>query len=191
MIRQIAPLTLLVTLVACSAGLPPSIDADGVEDARQVGIRFSKLATTAPADLPSSGSAQFIGGIGSQITGDFDGRMVADMIMTVDFDRDVIDGDISNINITDREGEPTQRLGGTLDIDGVHNRGSLNARANGTLRIRDTRDQPGLTEMIIVLDGDMRTMDDDADAVAGDLAGGLAGDVTLRVFDGYFYGARR
>lgn len=188
MIRLISLLPLLMCLGACGAGLPPSIDAEAVEDDRQLGIRFSKFATTAPADLPSGGTAQFSGGVGSQITGDFDGRMVGDMDMMIDFDRDLIDGDISNINITDREGNPTQRLGGALDIDGVHDRGTMNARANGTLRVRDAEGQQGLAEMILVFDGDVRTMDDDADAVAGDLVGGLAGDVTLRIFDGYFYG---
>ena len=188
MIRHLSSFVFVAALTACGVGLPPSIDADGVEADRLLGIRFNKLATTAPADLPSRGVARFEGGIGSQITGDIDGRMVADMEMTVDFDRDLIDGDISNINITDREGDPTQRLGGSLDIDGVHKNGALNARANGTLRIRDTDDKPGLAEMIIVLDGDVRTRDDDADTVAGELAGGLAGDVTVRVFDGYFYG---
>lgn len=187
MTPRLTALALLIPLAACGGGLPPSIDAAGIETDRLTGIRFNKLAHTAPADLPA-GAARFSGRLGSQITGDYDGRMIGDLDLRIDFDTNSLSGDVSNINITDRDGEPTQRLGGRLDLSGATRDGVVDAQASGTVRILDDNDITRRADLALALDGHIRTQDDDGDAVAGTMTGTMSGDVTLRLFDGYFYG---
>lgn len=179
----------VLALTACNSALPPTVDAADVEADRLEGRRFQKLAETARADLPR-GQASYAGRLGGQITGDMDGRMIADLALDIDFADNLLDGSVTNINLTDRDGVPTQRLGGRLDIDGVEADGSLDARAVGQLRINDKDGNFGLTDMTLILDGDVSTQFEDGDAVAGVMSGTAAGDLTLTVFDGYFYGAQ-
>ena len=187
MLRSALFFLILGPMAGCGGGLPPSIDAAGIEEDRLLGRRFDKLAMTAPADLPT-GSARYNGRLGGGITGDYDGRIIGDLELTVDFSSGGLEGQISAINITDRDGVPTQTLGGRLDLTGATDDGVLDAEARGGVRIRDAEGVTRRSDLVLSLDGRVRSFDADGDAVAGGVSGRMTGDVELRIFDGYFYG---
>ena len=173
----------LTWLAACGGGLPPGRTGAEIEALRLEARRIDKMPYTARADLPT-GSAHYRGGLYSGVTGDVDGVMAATVDLVVDFRGDRLGGGIENIDLTDREGEPVQALGGRLVIVGVEDDGRLLGRATGTLRGRGADGRRGTTDLSLGLNGRVRSGAADGSAVHIDVGGQASGVLDFELFDG-------
>ena len=179
----------LALTAACATPTPPSITAGDVDRAYAEAIRISALPATAPADIPT-GTVTYDGQIGADVRGDAQGSILADMTMIVGFDTNAISGNVSNINLVDPAGIPTQRFSGSLAIAGIENNGDLDAIASGRVSGVDGDGYAVDADMNLDLVG---TVLDDAgqgDAIFGSATGSAAGDFYLDV-DGVFFATQR
>ena len=194
MIRITASLAALVALSACAVGTPNTVSYDPTVSAADVTAAFAEAdaISTAPVtsfgNLPT-GSATYTGKLGADVSGDANGSILGDLNMNVGFASNTVRGDVSNINLIDPDGTPNQRFDGRLLLDGVETAGQIDSFASGDLTGVDVRGNQVDTQMLLILDGQVRDDFGRGDAVYGTATGQAQGDFNLDV-DGVFYGSR-
>jgi len=184
------------TLSACtvSAGTDtvrsnaPTVSRTDVTDALDNAAIASTLPQTTFGNLPT-GSVNYTGKLGADVSGDANGSILGDLSMNVGFSSNTVRGDVDNINLIDSDGTPNQRLDGRLLIDGVETAGQLDAFASGDLSGVDVNGNRVDTQMLLILDGQVRDDFGRGDAVYGTASGQAEGDFDLDV-EGVFYGTR-
>ncbi len=180
--------TALAVLSACAVAEDPTVTERDIERAFAEASRIQNLPLTDTSDLPT-GTVTYDGQIGAAIDGDIDGSILADMTMNVGFSANRVNGTVSNINLIDEDGNPDQLLGGTLEISGFENGGTVDALALGDVTGVDNGSEFE-TEMSIFLDGDVRDDLIEGDAISGDADGSANGDVDFSI-QGVFFGTER
>lgn len=195
MIRFIGFAATAATLSACtiSAGdvltpNPPTVSRGDVIDAQNEAAFLASRPQTTFGNLPT-GSATYTGQLGADVSGDVNGSILGDMTMNVGFAANTVRGDVRNINLIDQDGNPDQRLDGQLLIDGVETAGQLDAFASGDLSGVDVNGNRLDTQMLLILDGQVRDDLGRGDAVYGTASGQAQGDFNMDV-EGVFYGTR-
>ncbi len=186
MTRIQASLIALTVLSACASSNSPTVSASDVDRAFAEAEDISNLPLTTTNNLPT-GSVTYLGQLGANVQGDATGGILGDMIMDVDFARNDVDGQISNINLIDPDGTPNQRFGGELDMFGSENNGRISALASGELTAVDNDGFEVDSQMRLNLDGDVYDDFGGGDAVFGTARGEATGDFELDV-DGVFFG---
>ena len=109
--------------------------------------------------------------------------------MSVSFADNTVGGDVTNINLIDPDGTPNQRFEGRLLLDGVETDGQIDSFASGNLTGEDVRGDRVDTQMLLILDGQVRDDFGRGDAVYGSASGKAEGDFNMDV-EGVFYGSR-
>lgn len=186
MLRVTGCLLVLAALSACASPTPPTVSERDVDRAFAEAQRISRLDETAVSDLPT-GSVTYDGQIGANVTGDANGSILADMTMIVGFGSNDIAGSVTNINLIDPDGTPNQQLGGTLNIDGVEDRGNLDAVATGEITGVDVDGFVVDSQVNLNLDGAVYDDLIEGDAVYGTAEGEANGEFNLDI-DGVFFG---
>ncbi len=181
--------TLMVLLAACTSKEPPTVTRTDIERAFDAAEDAAALPVTPVSRIPT-GFVTYDGKIGADVTGDSLGSVLADMTMRVDFQDNRIGGRVDNINLIDQNGEPDQRLLGSLEIAGFENNGNLDAGASGQVTAVGTNNNQLDAQMNLDLDGTVRSDRSHGDTVYGGVTGDARGDFNLDV-DGVFYGERR
>ena len=179
---------------ACSVAVPqpdpisfaPTVTRGDVTEALAEAQFVSNAPVTSAAQLPT-GSTTYTGKLGAQVSGDANGSILGDMTMRVGFATNSVGGDISNINLIDPDGTPNQRFDGQLLIDGVESTGKIDAFASGDLTGVDVNGNILDTQMLLILEGEVRNDFGTGDAVFGTATGQAEGDFFMDV-DGVFYG---
>ena len=179
---------LLATAAACASPNPPTVSAADVNRAYAEARYISGLPFTATQNLPT-GSTTYRGQLGADVAGDLSGSILGDMTMNVDFARNDVGGNVTNINLIDASGRPNQRLDGSLGIDGYESSGRIDGFATGTLTAVDTGGFLRDSDVLLVLEGDVYDDIGRGDAVFGSATGNGVGDLELRI-DGVFFGTR-
>lgn len=194
-----APLLAALALSACAATstpvstpqvspFAPTVSSGDVTRAFDNAAAASGLPQTTFGNLPT-GSATYTGQLGADVSGDATGSILGDLTMNVGFGSNTVRGDIDNINLIDEDGTPNQRLDGRLLIDGVETAGQLDAFASGDLTGVDVNGRELDTQMLLILDGQVRDDVRRGDAVYGVASGSAEGEFDLDV-EGVFYGSR-
>jgi len=185
--RIISSLLVLAALSACAESpTPPTVSERDVDRAFAEANRISELPQTSVNNLPS-GSVTYDGQIGANVTGDANGSILADMTMIVGFDSNDIAGNVTNINLIDRDGTPNQQLGGTLRINGIENDGNLDAVAAGQITGVDVDGFEVDSQVDLDLNGAVYDDFVEGDTVFGEVVGEANGDFDLEI-DGVFFG---
>lgn len=175
-------------LAACSTPSEPTINDRDIARALGEAARISRLPETRSANLPF-GSATYKGQVGADLSGDLQGNLLGDMAMVVAFDRNTVQGSISNLNLIDRAGRPEQALDGNLAISGFENQGDILARAEGEVGGVQSGGTPFSTDVNLNMAGTIRDDRGAGDAIFGAVNGTGVGDVNLGI-DGVFFGRR-
>lgn len=179
----------LCLTAACEEPIPPSITTADVDRAYVEAARISRLPVTDVINVPT-GTVTYDGQIGVDVSGDAAGSILADMTMIVGFDTDAITGNVTNINLIDPNGVPDQRMGGSLDIDGIETNGQIAAVATGQVSAVDIYGESVTADMDIDLTGAVVDDQSNGDAIFGSATGSAEGDFYLYM-DGVFFGTAR
>ncbi len=176
----------LAAVSACSAPNPPTVSAAQVgrsfEEARAIG----GLPYTATQDLPT-GSVTYIGKLGADVSGDLQGSILSDLEMNVGFASNSVGGKVTNTNLIDPDGRPSQRFDGRLVIDGTESAGRIDAFASGDIVGVDDRGFAVDSNLLLQLQGNVVDDIGRGDAVFGSAKGDGIGDLEFDV-DGVFFG---
>jgi len=97
---------------------------------------------------------------------------------------------VTDINLVDPAGVPTQRFDGSLSIAGIETAGDLDATATGRISGVDVNGYVVGADMNLDLNGTVRNDGGLGDAVFGSVTGEAAGDFYMDV-DGVFFGTGR
>ncbi len=158
----------VVLLSACSA-TEPTLDRGDVAGFDDEVARLNAEAFRTPVDSLPSGTVNYDGQIGANIL--IDGQsgfaILGDLDLDVGFSgsRDV-DGRVTDINLL-RAGTPQQTLGGSLDVTGQQASGKIDAVAEGVLTRVRTGGIDERTNLVLDLDGTVRTDRFAADTILG------------------------
>lgn len=194
MVRTAASLITLIAISACSVSdvsntpNPPTVSSADVRDAFAEAAAISTAPQTSFGNLPT-GSVTYTGHLGADVRGDVNGSILGDLNMNVGFASNTVGGDVSNINLIDTNGVPNQRFDGRLNLDGVETAGQLDAFASGNLSAVNNNGTEVDTQMLLILDGQVRDDFGRGDAVYGVASGQAEGDIDFDV-EGVFYGSR-
>ncbi len=195
MVRITASLFTLIAMSACTisdsgSGFDndPTVSAAEVQEAFAEADAIGRAPQTSFGDLPT-GSVNYAGKLGAEVSGDANGSILGDLNMNVGFASNTVRGDVSNINLIDRDGTPNQRFDGRLLVDGVETAGQIDAFASGDLTGVDVSGDRVDTQMLLILDGQVRDDFGRGDAVFGTASGQAQGEFDLDV-EGVFYGVR-
>lgn len=193
MVRITASLFALAAMSACTMSTQefdrsPTVSANDVTRAFTAADAIGQAPQTAFGDLPT-GSVNYTGKLGADVGGDANGSILGDLNMRVGFSSNTVRGDVSNINLIDPDGTPNQRFEGRLLLDGVETAGQLDSFASGDLRGVDVNGDRVTSQMLLILDGQVRDDFGRGDAVYGTADGQAQGDFNLDV-EGVFYGTR-
>jgi len=191
--KHIAALTLIAgSLAACAKPIPSTFTAADVITAQNTFNTLAALPATAPALIPTAGSATYAGLIGGDFTGpDIGGSFLGDLSLDVNFASSGITGEASNLNVIDNLGVPNQTLGGTLAVDGTVVSNFITATADGSLSgvsaIEGTNfNVTGNVDVSLVLGGTIRTETVAADTITGGVTGTGTGDFAFGITNGDF-----
>lgn len=184
--RSFLSLVTLATAAACASPNPATVSAADVDRAFAEAQYLSGRPFTATGDLPT-GSTTYRGQLGADVSGDLQGSLLGDMVMTVNFADNDVGGSVSDINLIDSAGRPDQRLDGSLGIAGYESGGRIDAFASGQLTAVDSAGGAQQSDMLLVLDGDVVDDRGYGDAVFGSATGSGSGDLNLGV-EGVFFG---
>lgn len=193
MTRITASMIALIVTSACATTTQefdhsPTVSATEVENAFAEANAIGRAPLTTFDDLPT-GSVTYTGKLGADVSGDANGSILGDLNMNVSFARNTVGGDVRNINLIDPDGRPNQRFEGRLLLDGVETDGQIDSFASGDLTGVDVHGDRVDTQMLLILEGDVRDDFGRGDAVYGSATGRAEGDFDLDV-DGVFYGSR-
>lgn len=193
MTRITTSLFALAALSACAVGesrfdSSPTVSATDVESAFAEADAISRAPLTTLGNLPT-GSVNYRGKLGADVSGDANGSILGDLDMNVSFADNTVGGDVTNINLIDPDGTPNQRFEGRLLLDGVETDGQIDSFASGNLTGEDVRGDRVDTQMLLILDGQVRDDFGRGDAVYGSASGKAEGDFNMDV-EGVFYGSR-
>lgn len=193
MIRITTSLCALLAISACTIessefDRSPTVTSAGVQSAFAEADAIGRAPETSFGNLPT-GSVNYTGKLGAEVSGDANGSILGDLDMNVGFASNTVRGDVSNINLIDPDGTPNQRFEGRLLLDGVETAGQIDAFASGDLTGIDVGGNLVDTQMLLILDGQIRDDFGRGDAVFGTASGQAQGDFDLDV-DGVFYGVR-
>ncbi len=176
----------LAVLSACATPNEPTVNRSDIDRAFDEANEISALPLTSTNNLPT-GAVTYKGQLGADISGDQKGSILGDMTMRIDFADNDIDGRVSNINLIDPDGDPNQRIDGTLQISGSETSGRIDAIASGDITAIDKEGFVADSEMRLTLDGDVYDDFAKGDAIFGSAEGAAEGDLNLDV-DGVFFG---
>lgn len=193
MTRITTSLFALAALSACAVGgsefdSSPTVSATDVESAFAEADAISRAPLTTFGNLPT-GSVNYRGKLGADVSGDANGSILGDLDMNVSFADNTVGGDVTNINLIDPDGTPNQRFEGHLLLEGVETDGQIDSFASGNLTGEDVRGDRVDTQMLLILDGQVRDDFGRGDAVYGSASGQAEGEFNMDV-DGVFYGSR-
>ncbi|EBA11923.1 hypothetical protein [Roseobacter sp. CCS2] len=195
MVRTTVSIITLIALSACSVGgtsspkpNAPTVSSADVRDAMNEAAFISNAPQTSFRDLPT-GTVTYTGQLGADVRGDVNGSILGDLNMDVGFASNTVRGSVDNINILDANQLADQRLDGRLILDGVETAGQLDAFASGNLSGVNNNGADVDTQMLLILDGQVRNDFGRGDAVYGAASGQAEGDLDFDV-EGVFYGSR-
>ncbi|MEJ8562477.1 hypothetical protein QTO30_15450 [Yoonia sp. GPGPB17] len=194
MVRTAASLITLIAMSACGVGggtatpNPPTVNNADMRDALAEAAAISNAPQTSFSNLPT-GSVTYTGQLGADVRGDVNGSILGDLNMNVGFSSNTVRGSVDNINVLDANEMADQRLGGRLILDGVETAGQLDAFASGNLSGVNNSGTTVDTQMLLILDGQVRDDFGRGDAVYGAASGQAEGDLDFDV-EGVFYGSR-
>ena len=186
MFRTTATLSTLALAAACATPNPPTVSATDVTRAYVQAAEIRDLPFTSTQDLPT-GSVNYQGKLGADVSGDANGSILGDLSMDVNFGTNNVTGDVTNINLIDTAGRPDQRFGGQLDIEGAESGGRIDGFAFGDLEAVTSNGSAVETNVLLTLDGDIYSDIGDGDAVFGSARGDAIGEIDFNI-DGVFFG---
>lgn len=186
MFRTTATLISFAALTACNTPNPPTVSAADVDRAFAEARTISNLPFTDTNNLPT-GTVTYVGKIGADVSGDYNGSILGDMRMNIDFADSDVGGDVTNINLIGADGRPDQRFDGSLDIDGVADSGRIDAFASGDITAVNDIGLFVDSNVLLRLDGDVYDDFAGGDAVFGTVKGDAEGEFDLNI-DGVFFG---
>ena len=169
----------------------PGIDVSRLDDATGEAdfqsafqyVRGQEATTT----MPNSGSADYLGGFGADVTGDIAGFMTGAVNMTVEsFNTGVVSGTVDEIALYNADGSQNRTFAGEVFLNGTVTGTDL--AANGTDNIRDN--STGLeSDAPLRFNGDFRNLKNEgrASAMTGTTTGSGTGGFDFALDNGKFY----
>jgi len=140
-------------------------------------------AADVTTNMPTSGGASYIGGMGADATGGVNGFMTGALDVTVhDLNNGSITGSVTEMAVYDDAGKKTRDFDGALSMTGAVTGNTLATNATGAIA-----DGGGSSNVTVNMNGTFRSVDGPASGATGTVTGGGTGGTTFTLSDGKFY----
>jgi len=178
-------------LAGCAAPYPPTVTSDDIAEFAITASEFAERPITPTAGLPS-GRVRYEGTFAGDVRINGTNRygLLGDLGLVANFSGGRVGGRLTDINLLE-DGQPNQRLGGSMRINGTIDDGVIAARAEGNLSaVSDLYPVRGDADIALTLNGNVVSLPGGLTGVYGAVTGQSSpgGGFTLAVEEGQFFG---
>ena len=178
-------------VAACAAPYPPTVTSQDIADFAITAAEFAEHPITPVSGLPS-GRVRYEGNFSGTVRVNDNNSygLLGDLGLVANFYGGGVGGRLTDINLLE-DGQPNQRLGGSMRISGTVDDGAISARAEGNLSaVGDLYPIRGDADIALTLNGNVVTLPGDQSGVYGAVSGRSSpgGGFTLAFDDGQFFG---